>query len=64
MSDYAYLVIIILALVVANYVGVALGWITLAAGIAVVLYFKRADRIRKDDLRALELEAQKRDNDR
>lgn len=62
MSDYAWIALIIISVVVGNWLGEMVGWSVFGAGILIGLYLKRAERIREQEVRMAEAEAQKRND--
>lgn len=50
MNDLSFTVIVILGLLAGNYIHVGIGWLVFALGIAFVMYLRRADRIRREEM--------------
>ena len=63
MSDYTWIAIVVISLVVGHWVNETAGWLTLGVSILIAMYLRRAERIREQEVRMAEAEARKRDDD-
>ncbi len=62
MSDYTWIAIVIISLVVGHSINETAGWLTFGVSILIALYLRRAERIREQEVRMAEAEAQKRND--